>query len=118
LRDSWFAGFSGSHLAVVWIGYDDNRPTGLTGTTGALTVWSRVMGDLATTSWSPALPESLTEVQIEYPTGFVAEPRCATDLITVAVPADAELPVKPECGSTGIDHVFERAGEWLRDIIR
>ena len=25
-RDSWFAGFSGSHLAVVWIGYDDNTP--------------------------------------------------------------------------------------------
>jgi penicillin-binding protein 1B len=29
LRDSWFAGFSGSHLAVVWVGYDDNRPHGL-----------------------------------------------------------------------------------------
>ena len=35
-RDSWFAGFSGSHLAVVWIGYDDNTPTGLTGSSGSL----------------------------------------------------------------------------------
>src|SRR5690606_15942841 len=33
-RDSWFAGFSGSHLAVVWIGHDDNSPTGLTGSSG------------------------------------------------------------------------------------
>ena len=24
-RDSWFAGFTGSYLAVVWVGYDDNR---------------------------------------------------------------------------------------------
>ncbi len=33
-RDSWFAGFSGSHLAVVWVGYDDNAPTGFTGSCG------------------------------------------------------------------------------------
>ena len=35
-RDSWFSGFSGGHLIVVWMGHDDNSPTGLTGTTGAL----------------------------------------------------------------------------------
>jgi penicillin-binding protein 1B len=33
-RDSWFAGFTGSYLSVVWVGYDDNRPTGLTGAAG------------------------------------------------------------------------------------
>ena len=38
-RDSWFAGFSGNQLGVVWVGRDDNRPTGLFGSTGALKVW-------------------------------------------------------------------------------
>ncbi len=38
-RDSWFAGFTGSYLAVAWVGYDDNRVTGLTGAAGALPVW-------------------------------------------------------------------------------
>ena len=38
-RDSWFAGFTGSHLAVVWVGRDDNKQTGLYGATGALQVW-------------------------------------------------------------------------------
>jgi penicillin-binding protein 1B len=38
-RDSWFAGFTGSHLAVIWIGRDDNKPTGLWGATGALQAW-------------------------------------------------------------------------------
>ncbi len=39
-RDSWFAGWTGRHLAVVWVGNDDNKPTGLFGATGALRVWS------------------------------------------------------------------------------
>jgi penicillin-binding protein 1B len=39
-RDSWFAGYTGSHLAVVWVGNDANQPTGLYGATGAMRVWS------------------------------------------------------------------------------
>jgi penicillin-binding protein 1B len=38
-RDSWFAGFTGNQLGVVWVGRDDNQPTGLYGSTGALKVW-------------------------------------------------------------------------------
>jgi len=46
LRDSWFAGFTGDKLAVVWLGRDDNKPTGLTGATGALEVWGEIMRTL------------------------------------------------------------------------
>jgi penicillin-binding protein 1B len=42
-RDSGFAGFTGSQLAVAWIGRDDNKPTGLMGATGALRVWIELM---------------------------------------------------------------------------
>lgn len=45
LRDSWFAGFAGDYLAVVWLGQDDNQPIGLTGAQGALQVWSSFMRD-------------------------------------------------------------------------
>lgn len=44
LRDSWFAGFGGREVTVVWVGRDDNQPTGLTGSTGALPLWAGIMG--------------------------------------------------------------------------
>lgn len=45
-RDSWFVGYDGERLALVWLGYDDNARTGLTGASGALPVWSALMRSL------------------------------------------------------------------------
>jgi penicillin-binding protein 1B len=116
-RDSWFAGFSGSHLAVVWVGYDDNSPTEFTGSSGALAVWARLMASLHTTSRSAAIPESVVDVPIEFATGLRAGPGCGEDVVTVAMPAGAEPQFKPGCGQAGDHTLIERAGEWLRDMI-
>ncbi len=118
LRDDWFAGFSGSHLAVVWVGYDNNQPTGFTGSSGALPVWARLMASLGTTSWNAPLPESMAEAWIDYPTGLMVEPGCSEDAAPIAVPVGTQLPMKPGCGAqSGIDSIVKRAGEWLRDIM-
>lgn len=45
-RDSWFAGWTGDHLAVIWVGNDQNAPTGLYGATGAMRVWSGIFSRL------------------------------------------------------------------------
>jgi penicillin-binding protein 1B len=45
-RDSWFAGWTGDHLAVVWVGNDQNEMTGLYGATGAMRVWSGIFARL------------------------------------------------------------------------
>jgi len=42
-RDSWFAGFSGNYLMVVWVGRDDYKSTSLTGASGAARLWSKAM---------------------------------------------------------------------------
>ncbi len=42
-RDSWFVGYTSDLLALVWVGYDDNRPTYLSGSRGALRLWVRFM---------------------------------------------------------------------------
>lgn len=46
LRDSWFAGFGNNLIGVVWLGRDDNKPAGLTGSSGALKVWGKMMKQL------------------------------------------------------------------------
>ncbi len=45
-RDSWFAGFSGDKLAVVWVGRDNNKPMPITGASGALRIWAQTFKDL------------------------------------------------------------------------
>ena len=40
LRDAWFVGFTPELLAVVWVGFDDNQPLGLSGTQAAVPIWA------------------------------------------------------------------------------
>ncbi len=48
-RDNWFAGFDRRYLLTVWVGRDDNKPTGLTGARAALPVWADALQKLQET---------------------------------------------------------------------
>jgi penicillin-binding protein 1B len=96
-RDSWFSGFSGSHLVVAWVGHDDNSPTGLTGTTGGLAVWSRLMGSIATSSFEPLLPESLEHRWIDYFSGLETSPYCNGSAVSLPFDVGTLLEPAPEC---------------------
>ena len=76
LRDSWFAGFSGDTLAVVWLGYDDNRPTGLTGSSGAMRVWSKLFQTIPGKSWRQTLPDNVSMQWIDTQTGLLSRQGC------------------------------------------
>src|SRR4029450_6844527 len=91
-RDSWFAGFSGAHLVVVWVGHDDNSPTGLTGTTGALAAWSKLMGSISTSSFEPLMPEALTDRWIDYFSGEETSPYCTDAAVRLAFRPGRGLP--------------------------
>jgi penicillin-binding protein 1B len=42
-HDGWFAGFTSNLLAIVWVGYDDDRELRLSGSASALPVWTEFM---------------------------------------------------------------------------
>jgi len=42
-HDGWFAGFTSNLLAVVWVGYDNDRELNLSGASSALPVWTAFM---------------------------------------------------------------------------
>lgn len=59
LRDSWFAGYAGDRLVVVWLGNDENKPIALTGSSGALRVWGRIMEEVKAQPLTIPEPESI-----------------------------------------------------------
>ncbi len=72
-RDSWFAGFSGNYLTVVWVGRDDNKPTGLTGAGGAARVWSRAMKSMPLQRLELGYSEEIITQEITYSKDPVAQ---------------------------------------------
>jgi penicillin-binding protein 1B len=77
LRDSWFAGFTGDRLAVVWVGNDENQTTHLTGSSGAMTVWGAMMARLDPDPLKLARPDDVKMVMIDPETGLRADDNCA-----------------------------------------
>ncbi len=78
LRDAWFVGFTPELLAVVWVGFDDNTPLGLSGTQAAVPIWaSFMMKALAGHPNVPfEAPEGVSFVEIDRDTGKLATPTC------------------------------------------
>ncbi len=78
LRDAWFAGFTPELLTVVWVGFDDNQPVGLSGARAALPIWTQFMKTaLAGRASVPFdVPAGITFVEIDADTGKLAGPNC------------------------------------------
>ena len=63
-RDSWFAGFSGNLMTVAWLGNDDNSPTSVSGSSGALRAWTDLMQRVPINSVQPLHSERLEYVWV------------------------------------------------------
>lgn len=79
-RDSWFAGFDGKHSTVVWMGHDDNTPTPVTGSKGALEIWARAMNNLDASSMRFNAPASIKYAHINPATGQRTRADCPLTL--------------------------------------
>jgi penicillin-binding protein 1B len=78
LRDAWFVGFTPELLTVVWVGFDENQPLGLSGSQAALPIWTEYMSRALAGRSSVAfeVPEGISFVDIDAQTGKLATPSC------------------------------------------
>ena len=81
-HDGWFAGFTSNLLAVVWVGYDDDRDLDITGAHSALPLWTEFM------KRTTGLPVYKTPQPFSQPDGIeTAAIDNLTNLVALADPA-------------------------------
>ena len=78
LRDAWFVGFTPTLLTVVWVGFDENQPLGLSGSRAALPIWTEFMirALAGTPDVTFDVPQGVTFATIDPDTGKLAQPGC------------------------------------------
>ncbi|HSN86608.1 MAG TPA: PBP1A family penicillin-binding protein [Thermoanaerobaculia bacterium] len=84
-RDSWFAGYSPERATVVWVGYDDNSTTRLSGARAALPIWVRFTTQVAPRAGYSTFsqPPGITTATIDPSTGLLATEYCPAVLTEV-----------------------------------
>jgi penicillin-binding protein 1B len=108
LRDSWFAGYTGDRVAVVWVGRDDNQPTGLTGASGAMTVWGEMMKNIQPEPLEPAMPEEIEMVNVGPVSGLRYDEGCKAGVLLPFIKGSAPAQTSP-CGTASADAAGAKA---------
>jgi penicillin-binding protein 1B len=107
-RDAWFIGYTPNLSVGVWVGFDDNSPTGLSGGQAAAPIWGDFMkcsepfmGDL------PFIrPPGVSVVPIDAKSGEVATRECPSENVVEEVFVRGTEPVSP-CSQHSGDPVSE-----------
>lgn len=106
LRDAWFTGMDNDDLVTVWVGRDDNKPAGLTGTSGALPIFSDYMARRGINSLKLPVPDGVELVNFNsdgQPVG------CGGGALTLPA-IKASLPEAQACSST--------PAQWIRNMFQ
>lgn len=114
-RDSWFAGYSAKHSAVVWLGLDDNRSTGLTGASGALPIWGALMDSLGTPSLTLTAGEEIEILPVDPQSGLIGGRGCS-DTLTLAFIQGTAPKAKAPCAGGGLREKVDKTFDWFRDL--
>lgn len=112
LRDSWFAGFTGSHVGVVWLGNDSNSSTGLTGASGALPIWAAIMNQLSTQPLKPQKPDGIEFRSTRFSDWKVSRSACSQSIKLPFMRGESSQR-KTHCGKTLRSN---GAKSWLKNL--
>jgi len=114
-RDAWFVGFSPTLLTGVWVGFDDNSSTKLTGGAAAAPIWTAYMKCVS--PMEPELdfvpPSGVVFRKIDLNTGLLASPGCIEPQYATEVFVEGTEPITP-CKEYYRNPDFG-SEEWLED---
>jgi penicillin-binding protein 1B len=112
-RDAWFAGLTGDRQLVVWVGNDDNSSTPLTGSSGALPIWSKVMTVLRPIQERRTLPANVVEVDVNK--AGVSVPKWCDEVRSMPFIVGKEPPSSISCHSKETKPDREKS-TWLQKL--
>jgi membrane carboxypeptidase/penicillin-binding protein len=116
-RDAWFVGYTSNLVTLVWVGFDDGRPHGLSGAEAAAPIWTDFM-KRATATYPPAAfepPAGVATVRIDPTTGLRATDNCPQ--VATEVFLSGSEPAACEVHGTVVDRVqrlWDRVRDWFR----
>ncbi|WP_114326280.1 penicillin-binding protein 1B [Candidatus Colwellia aromaticivorans] len=87
LRDSWFVGFDDKNLVTTWLGKDNNKPTGLTGSSGALLLFTEFIKKQGVVNKTNKQPDTIAMTVFEAQTGNAVTSDCANTATYPAIVA-------------------------------
>ncbi len=126
-RDSWFAGGSPDRTSLVWVGYDTNDSTRLSGTRAALPIWARFTNGVRPVGGTRRFrqPPGVTTAAIDPLSGGLATglcPRILTESFLAGTEPDricylhGDLGWQPEREREDGFERRRRRWKWLRKI--
>ena len=123
-RDSWFVGFTPDIVCAVWVGYDSEANTKLTGARGALRIWSRFMRSVYPEAEPTALtpPDGVEFEEIDPASGFLATSNCTQKFreayLIGTAPKDT-CPIHPVSPALDIFRKgFKSLGDYFRSLFK
>ena len=108
LRDSWFAGYSADNLVVVWLGNDENKTIALSGASGALRVWWKIMQGIGARSLKLVEPQGIVWRRVD---------KSSLQSATIFNRNSTVLPFINRSSGNGSSFDFKDVEESAKDII-
>jgi len=75
-RDSWFVGYTRDHVAVSWVGKDDNTPAGVTGSNAAMQLWAGLFRQLPFEPFDLRMPDGVSWLWVDSESGWATGQQC------------------------------------------
>jgi penicillin-binding protein 1B len=86
-------------VAVVWVGRDDNKTSGLTGASGAMTVWGEMMKNIQPEPLEPVMPDDVEMVNVDPVSGLRYDDECKAGIMLPFIKGSAPAQASP-CGAS------------------